>query len=140
MEPGKVEVTPVERAERVSRAIGRNVWVKRDDRTHPVYGGNKIRKLVHLLEDARRHRATDLVTIGAVGSHHVLATSVHGRAAGFEVHAVLVPQPFTAHVAETVRADLAQHADLRPARGAWEVPFRVAAAMWSLRRAGSGRT
>ncbi|MEI8254276.1 MAG: pyridoxal-phosphate dependent enzyme [Deltaproteobacteria bacterium] len=131
-----VEATAVERAERVSRAIGREVYVKRDDRTHAVYGGNKIRKLVHLLSHARSRGATDLVTIGAVGSHHVLATTVHGRAAGFDVHAVLAPQPFTAHVEQTVRADIAQHAHLVAARGAWEVPWRVAATMLALRRAG----
>ncbi len=131
-----VQATAVERAERVSRAIGREVYVKRDDRTHAVYGGNKIRKLVHLLAHARSRGATDLVTIGAVGSHHVLATTVHGRAAGFDVHAVLIPQPFTEHVAETVRADLAQHADLEGTRGAWEVPWRVAMTMLGLRRAG----
>ena len=132
----RIAPTPVIKAEHVSRAIGRDVFVKHDDRSDPRYGGNKIRKLVHLLEHARARGATDLVTIGAVGSHHVLATTVHGSAAGFAVHAVVVPQPYTAHVEETVRADLAQGATLSAARGSWEVPFRVASAMVRLRLAG----
>jgi 1-aminocyclopropane-1-carboxylate deaminase/D-cysteine desulfhydrase-like pyridoxal-dependent ACC family enzyme len=80
--------------------------VKRDDLTHPVYGGNKVRKLEYLLEDARARGARRLVTVGAVGSHHVLATTYFGTKAGFEVEAVLVPQPRTDHVVEVLRADL----------------------------------
>ena len=52
------------------------LWVKRDDLTSPLYGGNKVRKLEYLLADARARGATRLVTIGAVGSHHVLATTL----------------------------------------------------------------
>ena len=83
------------------------LWVKRDDLTHDVYGGNKVRKLEHLLEDARARGARRLVTVGAVGSHHVLATTYFGSRAGFEVEAVLVPQPGNEHVIEVLRADLA---------------------------------
>ncbi|MFN2167091.1 MAG: D-cysteine desulfhydrase, partial [Anaerolineae bacterium] len=36
--------TPVQRMERLSAAAGADLWVKRDGLTHPVYGGNKIRK------------------------------------------------------------------------------------------------
>jgi 1-aminocyclopropane-1-carboxylate deaminase/D-cysteine desulfhydrase-like pyridoxal-dependent ACC family enzyme len=126
----------VEYAPRVSRAIGRDVFVKRDDLTNARYGGNKIRKLVHLLADAQSRGATDLVTLGAVGSHHVLATTVHGAALGMATHAVLVRQPYTPHVEETVRADLAQGASLHVARGAWDVPIRIASIMARLRARG----
>lgn len=132
-----VELTPVQRAEHVSRALGSDVWVKRDDLTHPRYGGNKVRKLGRLLAAARARGATDVVTLGAVGSHHVLATTVHAGALGFAVHAALVPQPYTAHAEETVRAALAQGADLRPApRGDWQVPFVVLRELARLRAAG----
>lgn len=92
------------------------LWVKRDDRTHPLYGGNKVRKLEHLLADAESRGKKRILTIGAAGSHHVLATAVFGRAAGFEVEAVLVPQRRTAHVEANLRADLAQGLHARPAR------------------------
>ncbi|MFO0670503.1 MAG: pyridoxal-phosphate dependent enzyme [Polyangiaceae bacterium] len=48
-----------------------------------------------------------LVTVGAVGSHHVLATTLFGGRAGLAVEAVLVPQPGTAHAERNLRADLA---------------------------------
>ncbi len=97
--------TPVQRLPSLS-APGAELWVKRDDRTHDVYGGNKVRKLEYVLADARARGARRLVTVGAVGSHHVLATTYFGRQAGFEVEAVLVPQPRTDHVIEVLRADL----------------------------------
>jgi 1-aminocyclopropane-1-carboxylate deaminase/D-cysteine desulfhydrase-like pyridoxal-dependent ACC family enzyme len=92
------------------------LWVKRDDLTHPVYGGNKVRKLERLLADARGRGKKRLLTVGAAGSHHVLATAIFGRAAGFAVDAVLVPQRRTAHVETNLRADLAQGLAAHPAR------------------------
>src|SRR5579883_1421299 len=98
--------TPVERLDTLSNDAS-ELWVKRDDLTHGVYGGNKVRKLEWLLADARTRGARRIVTVGAVGSHHVLATTYFGTRAGFEVLAVLVPQPRTDHVVEVLRADLA---------------------------------
>ena len=82
------------------------LWVKRDDLTHPGYGGNKVRKLERLLATARAAGATRLATVGAVGSHHVLATAYFGAQTGFAVEAVLFPQPRTPHSVEVVRAGL----------------------------------
>ncbi len=85
---------------------GSDLWIKRDDKTHDVYGGNKVRKLEFLLAQALARGATRLVTVGAIGSHHVLATSYFGKQAGLVVEAVLVPQPITEHVLEVIRADV----------------------------------
>ena len=110
------EPTPVQALPRLSRMTGTELFIKRDDQTSPVYGGNKVRKLEFLLGHARARGDDSLVTIGAFGSHHVLATSTHGARAGFAVHAVLVPQPWTPHVGENLRADLAAGAQLHPVR------------------------
>ncbi len=91
--------TPVERSRALSEALGSDVWVKRDDLTGTRYGGNKVRKLEYLLADAMDRRADTIVTTGAAGSHHVLATSIYGRQLGLDVHGLLVPQPKTPHVA-----------------------------------------
>ena len=74
------------------------LWVKRDDLTSPVYGGNKVRKLEHLLEDARLRGRKSLITIGGLGSNHALATAVHGGRLGFKVHLCLSDQPVTKYV------------------------------------------
>jgi D-cysteine desulfhydrase len=102
--------TPVERL-----ALGDAVlWVKRDDRTGAEYGGNKVRKLEFLLGAAREAGVPRLVTAGAAGSHHCLATTVYGRRHGFDLTLVLFPQPVTAHVREVLAAVAARGAEIRP--------------------------
>jgi len=99
--------TPVTELSRLAEAAGLPSGVrllcKRDDLTGDAYGGNKVRKLEHLLAEAKQRGATRIVTCGAVGSHHVLATAIYGRAQGFEVEAVLAPQLATPHAIDVVR-------------------------------------
>ena len=93
------------------------LFVKRDDLTSPIYGGNKARKLEFTLAAAAARGARRLVTTGGIGTHHGLATAVFGRALGMATTVVVVPQPVTEHVREQVRALLAFGAELRPAGG-----------------------
>ncbi|MCB9617571.1 MAG: pyridoxal-phosphate dependent enzyme [Sandaracinus sp.] len=98
------QTTPVQR---LALPDGKGeAWVKRDDLTSARYGGNKVRKLEFLLGDARHRERDLLVASGAFGSHHVLATTLFGRQWGFDVHAVLVPQPWNDHVEENLRVGL----------------------------------
>jgi len=83
------------------------LWIKNDGLTHPVYGGNKVRKLRPLLAEARARRCSRVLTFGAAGSHHVLATTVFARAAGLSAAAVLAPQRWSEHAEMTLRAALA---------------------------------
>lgn len=80
--------------------------MKRDDRTNDIYGGNKVRKLEHIFERARERSARRLVTFGAAGSHHVLATTTLGKRAGFDVAAILTPQHRTEHAVGNLRVGL----------------------------------
>ena len=97
------------------------LWIKNDGVCHSVYGGNKVRKLEFILPRSDRR----IVTFGAAGSHHVLATAVHGRAQGYEVSAVLFPRPWSAHSqqvlhAATGLADLRFHVDRDRATALYE--------------------
>ncbi len=89
------------------------VWVKRDDLSGEAYGGNKVRKLEFLLAEAQRQGAERLITAGAAGSHHALATTVYGRSLGLAVSLVLFPQSRTEHVREVLLLDQALGAELR---------------------------
>lgn len=91
----------------------------------PDYGGNKVRKLEHILGCAPA--ASDVITIGAAGSHHVLATAIHSATCGKRTHALLVPQPDTAHVRATLRRSLLRCASLTPT-----TPSRLLPAMRAL--------
>ena len=95
--------TPVQPLARLGQAMGiPGLYVKRDDLTSPLYGGNKVRKLEFLLAEARRCGARTVITAGAVGSNHCLATAIHGRRLELRVVLVLVDQP----VAQYVRTNL----------------------------------
>lgn len=98
--------TPITELTRAAETLGLppgSLLAKRDDLTSDVYGGNKVRKLERLLDEARAKGARRIVTIGAVGSHHVLATAIFGRLQGFEVDAVLAPQADTPHAEAVAR-------------------------------------
>jgi 1-aminocyclopropane-1-carboxylate deaminase/D-cysteine desulfhydrase-like pyridoxal-dependent ACC family enzyme len=98
--------TPVQRLSALSSESA-DLWVKRDDLTSHDYGGNKVRKLELLLGEAVSRHTRRIVTVGAAGSHHVLATAFYARRVGIAVEAVLVPQPRTEHVVDVLRALLA---------------------------------
>jgi len=94
-----------------ARGLGR-VWIKRDDRSGHLYGGNKPRKLEFLLGEARRRGRRTVMTFGGIGSHHGLATAVCARAVGMRTVLVLVPQPVTAHTLHCLLLDQAYGAEL----------------------------
>jgi len=110
------EPTPVEPFELEGLGPGR-AFVKRDDLSCPLYGGNKPRKLEFIIGHALERKATRLVTTGGIGSHHGLATTILGRAAGLDCTLVLVPQPETPEVMQTLALDAAHGAEIVRARG-----------------------
>jgi 1-aminocyclopropane-1-carboxylate deaminase/D-cysteine desulfhydrase-like pyridoxal-dependent ACC family enzyme len=135
--------TPVVRVASLSRPDA-DLWIKRDDQTHEVYGGNKVRKLEYLLAEALARGVSRVVTVGAAGSHHVLATALFAGRAGLAVEAVLVPQPVTDHVLEVLRADVGLGLRTFPVRSWSAVPIamlsRVASGAWPITVGGSNVT
>jgi D-cysteine desulfhydrase len=93
------------------------LFVKRDDCSSPLYGGNKPRKLEFTLAAAAARGSRRIVTTGGLGTHHGLATTIFARTLGIATTVVVVPQPVTDHVRDQVRAMLAFGAELRAARG-----------------------
>ena len=108
--------TPIERIEARRLAVGR-LSVKRDDLTSRAYGGNKVRKLRFFLGRALAERRRAVVTFGAYGSNHALATAVHARALGLETHAILTPQVPTPYARATLLAHASLGTVLHPVEG-----------------------
>ena len=98
------------------------VWVKRDDLSSERYGGNKVRKLERVLDRARRLGKRRVLTFGAAGSHHVLATGVYAPDFGLKCAAIVVPQPRTDHSSRMLRLSWRTGAELHPCRGYWDIP------------------
>ena len=118
--------TPVERAPWLD-VPGAEVWIKRDDRTSALYGGGKVRKLEWLLASPRYAGDGPIVSIGGIGSHHLLALALFLRAQGREAHALTFDQVLTPHVRQTLAGLASTGARL------WAVRSRV-----GLPRAGLG--
>lgn len=77
------------------------LWVKRDDLCGPFLAGNKLRALAFLLGPCRG--GTTVVTVGGVGSTHVLATASHARTMGIATRAYRWP-----HEANDLTAPIAR--------------------------------
>lgn len=87
--------TPVEHLAAFGKELGlEHLYIKRDDKTgtRDHFGGNKARKLRFILGDAIRENVPALITIGAAGSNHALATADYGEMLGFKTHLFLIPQ------------------------------------------------
>ena len=74
--------TPIQKLENISRLLGTNVWVKRDDLTGIGLGGNKVRKLEFLLADAKRQGAEIVFTTGGAQSNHAMLTAACAKKLG----------------------------------------------------------
>lgn len=90
--------TPVTALPRLAAAIGvHSLAAKREDLSSSVYGGNKVRKLEFALGSARAAGAAEVVTFGAVGSNHALATAIYATKLGMRVTTFMTPQPPSHH-------------------------------------------
>src|SRR5512142_1143944 len=86
--------TPLEPAPRLSKHLGINVLVKRDDLTGFALGGNKARKLEFLVADALAQGADTLVTGGGAQSNHARMTAAAARKLGMDISIVFFgPKP-----------------------------------------------
>ncbi|MGE0787845.1 MAG: pyridoxal-phosphate dependent enzyme [Sandaracinaceae bacterium] len=84
--------------------VAPNVWVKRDDLSSPIYGGNKVRTLEALFGQAKALGKRRVVSTGAFGSNHALAAILHAPRVGLEGGAILFPQPASPAALENARA------------------------------------
>ena len=81
--------TPLERLASLSASLGGpEIWVKRDDCTGLASGGNKARKLEHLMHDALAKGADTIITAGGIQSNHARQTAA--AAARLNLRCILV--------------------------------------------------
>ncbi|CDG23004.1 D-cysteine desulfhydrase [Xenorhabdus poinarii G6] len=82
-------VTMMDKLENLSRYLGRDIYIKRDDLTPLAMGGNKLRKLEYLIADALQKKAKVIVTAGAIQSNHVRQTAAMAAKYGLKCVALL---------------------------------------------------
>jgi len=94
-----ISPTPLEPADRLAEALGLDagrLFVKRDDVNGLAGGGNKVRKLEYLVQDALDQGCDTLVTGGGRQSNHCRITAAAANRLGLRCTIVLTsPRPST---------------------------------------------
>lgn len=106
--------TPVVSIAALNDRVGLSgLFVKRDDIAGTVYGGNKVRKLELVLEEARRQGRTEVLTFGGYGSNHAVATAAYARQLGLKAILNLVAEGKSERLTNALLADLKFGAEIR---------------------------
>jgi D-cysteine desulfhydrase len=107
--------TPVEPLAQLAPGLGPlgdDVYVKRDELSSALYGGNKVRTLEPLLGQAQLEGREWVAATGAYGSNHAVATVLHGARLGLRCAAILFPQPFSPTAAANLRVSLGRASEV----------------------------
>ncbi len=118
--------TPLVQYEQLGQRIGcSDLWIKHENLTNPIYGGNKPRKLEYALGEALSRKCRSVVTVGGIGTNHGLATAIFSQQLGLACHLVLFEQPVTRHVQNSLclmhRFGATQHFAPNYAAAAWRI-------------------
>lgn len=99
--------TPVEIMKNLQKKINSqaNLFIKRDDLTNPIYGGNKARKLEFTMADILVKGSKRIITGGGLGSHMTVAISAFAKQFNIPVDIVLIKQPVNEHVKSNLLLD-----------------------------------
>ncbi|MFV1877904.1 D-cysteine desulfhydrase [Nioella sp.] len=81
--------TPLEPMPRLSKELGCEIWIKRDDCTGMSTGGNKTRKLEFLMAEAVEMGADMVMTQGATQTNHGRQTAAFAAKLGMGCHILL---------------------------------------------------
>jgi D-cysteine desulfhydrase len=88
--------TPVQKLEAFSKEFpGSTVYIKRDDITSSIYGGNKPRKFEFLFANAIAKKKDTMATAGGLGTNHGLASVLFSKALGLKSKLYVFKQPLT---------------------------------------------
>ena len=88
--------TPIHRLDNISRELGIDLWIKRDDLTGLGLGGNKVRKLEFLLAEAKARGAEIVFTTGGAQSNHAMLTAAAANRLGMTPVLILKKRGVTA--------------------------------------------
>ena len=80
-------LVPVEHP--IFKEKGIRVWMKREDQIHPLWGGNKYRKLKLNFEAYRKGQFKGIVTFGGAHSNHIYACAALSKAMGIPCHGII---------------------------------------------------
>ena len=87
---------------------GVELFIKREDKLHPIISGNKFRKLKYNIQEAKRLGHTTLLTFGGAFSNHILAVAGAGAEFGFKTIGIIRGEELESKIAENTTLAKAQ--------------------------------
>lgn len=81
--------TKIEKLNKLSKELDKNIYIKRDDQTGIEFSGNKIRKLEFAVQEAIDKNCDYLITCGGIQSNHARATAAVAAKLGMGSYLVL---------------------------------------------------
>lgn len=93
--------TPVDRLTELEKYFelkGGEIYIKRDDKGHHIYGGNKVRKFEFIFGEALNRKKKGIATLGGIGTNHGVACAIFTKELGLKCDLFLSSQPLTWHV------------------------------------------
>lgn len=85
--------TKIVKLERLSKELGKNIYIKRDDQTGSELSGNKVRKLEYALAEAQALGCDMVITTGGIQSNHCRATVTAATLLGMKAAVLLRISP-----------------------------------------------
>ena len=77
---------------------GGAIYIKRDDKVHNIYGGNKPRKFEFIFGEALLKKKKGIITLGGIGTNHGIACAIITKELGLKCELFLSLQPLTWHI------------------------------------------
>ncbi|MEX2715439.1 MAG: 1-aminocyclopropane-1-carboxylate deaminase/D-cysteine desulfhydrase [Candidatus Sigynarchaeum springense] len=117
--------TPVQKLDALSKEFpGHEIYIKRDDLTSSIYGGNKPRKFEFIFADAFTKKKNTMVTAGGTGTNHGLASVLFSKALGLKSKVYMFNQPLTWNVQRKLLMYVQLGADIKLVSNYGELAFR----------------
>ena len=111
-------------------------FVKREDKSAALYGGNKVRCLETVFGAAKADGIARVWAMGAYGSNQAVAIATHAPTVGLATGALLFPQPATETAQANLRALATTTCELRLTSSILTFPIGVWAVSRHCRRSG----
>lgn len=96
--------TPLTRLDTISKDLGIEFYMKRDDLTDFGTGGNKLRKLEYFVKDAKDKGATMLLTVGGAQTNHGRLTAAVAAKYGMK-SAIVAVDPYPGEISANLLLD-----------------------------------